>query len=96
MNTFIDFFAVIMFVGAFALLYKSWYHRNGKDADGNSLKPTFLNPMNTLGIIIPLKYLPDNETENKKRKLANIALYIFYGSFVFIVIFSGYVKNHIR
>jgi hypothetical protein len=83
-----------MFIGLFTLMYKSWYHRIGKDADGNSLKPTFFNPLNTLRIVFPLKYLPDNEVENKKRRRANIALYIFYGSFVFVMIFSGYVKRH--
>ena len=69
-------------------MYKYFYHlRTAKNIFG-----FFAN--RSPAVFFPLKYLPDNEEDNRSRKRANISLYIFYFLLgIALIIFSVQPKK---
>jgi hypothetical protein len=79
----------LFFVAWGFLMYKYYYHIRSAKSIGGAVSG-FIR----YRVIIPLKYLPDNPVDNKSRKRANIALYIFYILIGISFILSLFVKNN--
>lgn len=72
-----------------SLLYKMWYHIFLAKNVGNMPSIAFyFYKYSPINILLPLRQRPNNEKDNKLRKKANIALFIFYGSAIMFFLFS--------
>jgi hypothetical protein len=80
---------IVMFIG---IIYKSSYHRNAPNVDKLPGMVFSLNKFFSPGLLFPLRQRPNNELDNINRKKANKALYIFYLSFILILILSRFIN----
>src|SRR5450432_1725789 len=79
------------------LSYKYFYHLRNSNNKGTFLFGfPWSNYQSHIAVYFPLKYLPNNDEDNKSRKKANIALYIFYCLACMLIVlfqFNGGMKQ---
>jgi hypothetical protein len=86
--------AIFLIIIAFlALIYKFKFQYTIKQVDGSRGYPLLLSPLLWLETFLPVKYIHNEYEENRKRKRANIAIYIFYIAFITTIIISFFIKN---
>lgn len=73
-----------------SLLYKMCYHIFfARNVDNMPSIAFYFYKYSPVNILLPLRQRPNNEKDNKLRKKANIALFIFYGSATIFFLFSA-------
>ena len=79
-----------------SLFYKMWYHIFlAKNGDNMPSIVFYFYKYFPLNILLPLRQRPNNEKDNKLRKKANIALFIFYGSAIIFFLVSTFFEREI-
>lgn len=77
-----------------SLFYKAWYHIFlAKNVDNMSSIVFYFYKYSPLNIFLPLRQRPNNEKDNKLRKKANSALFIFYGSAIIFFLLSTFFEK---
>ena len=92
-----NFFNIVLGISAiivavslgYRILYIMFFMTNAENDPSISF---YLSRYSPLTLFIPFKQLLNNDLENKKRKKANIALYIFYVSLIVSMIASAFIK----
>ena len=92
MNFFNYLIFVLVVIAGISISYKIRYHRNAKNIMNEPPILFSINKFLSLNYLFPLRQRPNNAFDNKLRTKANIALLIFYVSFILGLIFSVFAN----
>lgn len=83
---------ILLITAMASIFYKMWYHKRLMNVDNKNATSFFLYKFSPISILLPLRQRPGNAFDNKQRKRANIALYVFYVSSILCLLLSDFVN----